>query len=372
MSKRIITPPKPQNTERKKRNFPKHTLEEALVVAQKITDEAAGKPFKRLLLADSLGIKPASSNFVYLLSSSIRYQLTEGSEKASEITLTSTGVSATQSADPQRRLAALRAAALAPEIFAKFYRNFVDHKIPTSEMLRKLLVSDYGVAPDVVNECADILLAKGRFVGIIRDIGGSPHVLLDGAPPTPADADDQDAVSEAESGEQKGNIAKNGETARDVDPPAAAKTADEPKPIFIGHGRNTQPLQKLEAILSSFRIPHKITTGEANLGRPIPQKVKDTMLQCGSAILIFTCDEKFQDEHGNVIWRPSENVVHELGAASFAYGDRIVIFKEKGLHFPTNFQSLGYIEFEVDGIDAKATDLLKELIGFGLVKITPA
>jgi predicted nucleotide-binding protein len=95
------------------------------------------------------------------------------------------------------------------------------------------------------------------------------------------------------------------------------------------------------------------------------------MLQCGSAILIFTCDEKFFDEEGNEIWRPSENVVHELGAASLLYEDRIVIFKEKGLHFPTNFQSIGYIEFEVDSIDAKTADLLKELIGFGLVKVTP-
>src|SRR5204862_482747 len=94
--------------ERKKRNFPKHMLEEALVVAQKITDEAAGKPFKRLLLADALGIKPASSNFAYLLSSSIRYQLTEGSEKASEITLTATGVNATQTEAAQRRLGTLR------------------------------------------------------------------------------------------------------------------------------------------------------------------------------------------------------------------------------------------------------------------------
>ena len=129
MSKRIVTPTRPPNAERKKRNFPKHMLEEALVVAQKITDEAAGKPFKRLLLADALGIKPASSNFAYLLSSSIRYQLTEGSEKASEITLTATGVSATQTVDAQRRLAALRTAAFAPEVFSKSYRNFVDHKI---------------------------------------------------------------------------------------------------------------------------------------------------------------------------------------------------------------------------------------------------
>ena len=175
MLKRTISSTQPQNTERKKRNFPKHTLEEALVVAQKITDEAAGKPFKRLLLADASAIKPASSNFVYLLSSSIRYHLTEGQRKGLRNHADARGVSATQTADPQQRLAALRAAALAPEIFAKFYRNFVDHKIPTPEMLRKLLTSDYVVAPDVVDECADILLANGRFVGIIRDIGGSPH-----------------------------------------------------------------------------------------------------------------------------------------------------------------------------------------------------
>jgi predicted nucleotide-binding protein len=372
MSKRIVTPTRPPNAERKKRNFPKHMLEEALVVAQKITDEAAGKPFKRLLLADALGIKPASSNFAYLLSSSIRYQLTEGSEKASEITLTASGVSATQTVDAQRRLAALRTAAFAPEVFSKFYRNFVDHKIPTSEMLKKLLVSDYGVATDVVDECANILLGNGRFVGIIRDIGGSPHVLLDGEPPTSIQPTDQATETVAEPESRNGKIAQNGKAIDEIKHETPLKTAEESKPIFIGHGKNTKPLQKLEAILSSFQIPHKVTTGEANPGRPIPQKVKETMVHCGSAILIFTCDEKFQDEDGNVIWRPSENVVHELGAASFAYGDRIVIFKEKGLHFPTNFQSIGYIEFEVDSIEAKATDLLKELIGFGLVKITPA
>ncbi len=42
-----------------------------------------------------------------------------------------------------------------------------------------------------------------------------------------------------------------------------------------------------------------------------------------------------------------------LAAVSYAYGDRIVIFKEKGITFPSNFSSIGYIEFEVDSIDSK-------------------
>ena len=98
--------------------------------------------------------------------------------------------------------------------------------------------------------------------------------------------------------------------------------------------------------------------------------MKDAIDECGSAILIFTRDEKFFDSAGAEVWRPSENVVHELGATSFTYGDRIVIFKEKGLHFPTNFQNIGYIEFESNDIAARTADLLEELIGFGLVKVT--
>ena len=157
--------------------------------------------------------------------------------------------------------------------------------------------------------------------------------------------------------------------------PAKALTSSQPttthKPIFVAHGKNKGPLQQLQALLTSFQIPHKVVIDEANLGRPISQKVRDTLQDCGSAILIFTRDEQFTDKNGAEIWRPSENVVYELGAASYLYGDRIVIFKENGIHFPTNFQNIGYIEFESNDIQARTADLLKELIGFGLVRVTP-
>jgi hypothetical protein len=358
----------------KQRNFPVHSLEEALVVAQKINDEMGGrKPFKRLLLAEALGIKPSSSNFRELLSSSYKYGLTEGTEKAPEIALTQLGARATQNSSPTDRVQALRVAAMAPEVFKRFYTDYRDRKLPSADMFPKILESEYSVAANRARECAGLLQENGRFAQLIRDIGGSPHVLID--------AEVETAVEEAAAVEREDPAAPS--TSRDGNghvpleehppllPPAAAKPA-QPKPIFIGHGKNKTPLQKLQAVLTTFRIPHKATIEEANLGRPISQKVKDTMDQCGSAILIFTRDEKFFDEAGQEIWRPSENVVHELGAASYAYGDRIMIFKEKGLHFPTNFQNVGYIEFEPENLESKTTDLLKELIGFGLVRITPA
>lgn len=100
--------------------------------------------------------------------------------------------------------------------------------------------------------------------------------------------------------------------------------------------------------------------------------MKTVMRECGSAILIFTKDERFNDADGNEVWRPSENVVYELGAASLAYDDKVVIVMEDGLAFPANFESIGHITFQPDAIEANTMDLIKELIGFKLLNVTPA
>jgi len=140
--------------------------------------------------------------------------------------------------------------------------------------------------------------------------------------------------------------------------------------IFIAHGKNKKPLEQLKKILDQFRIPYKVAVEEPNLGRPISGKVRDILKSCNCAILIFSADEEFHDKDGTPIWRPSENVIHELGATAFLYDNRIVIMKENGVAFPTNFKDIGYISFEKDQLDAKALDILKELIGFGIVKVS--
>jgi predicted nucleotide-binding protein len=94
------------------------------------------------------------------------------------------------------------------------------------------------------------------------------------------------------------------------------------------------------------------------------------MNQCGAAILIFTADEEFKTPDGEPIWRPNENVVYELGASSVLYGGRIIIFKEVGVTFPSNFKDIGHIEFEKDALDAKGMDLFRELIAFQIVEFS--
>lgn len=140
--------------------------------------------------------------------------------------------------------------------------------------------------------------------------------------------------------------------------------------IFIAHGKNKKPLEQLKKILDQFKIPYKVAVDEPNLGRPISGKVREIMHSCNCAILVFTADEEFTDKGGKAIFRPSQNVVYELGAAGYLYDNRIVIMKENEVDFPTNFRDLGYISFEKDELEAKATDILKELIGFEIVKVS--
>lgn len=138
--------------------------------------------------------------------------------------------------------------------------------------------------------------------------------------------------------------------------------------IFIAHGKNKKPLEQLKKILEQFKIPYKVAIEEPNLGRPISGKVPDIMESCNCAILVFTADEELRTKSGETIWRPSENVVYELGASGYLYDNRIVIMKEAGVSFPSNFRDIGYISFDKDQLDTKAMDILKELIGFGIVK----
>lgn len=99
-------------------------------------------------------------------------------------------------------------------------------------------------------------------------------------------------------------------------------------------------------------------------------KVAETMRQCGAAIIVFTPDEELRNLKGEPVWRPSQNMVHELGAAGMLYGNRIVIFREERVDLASNYSDIGHITFKEGELDAKGIELFRELIAFGLVKVT--
>ena len=341
---------------RTKRPFPRNTLEEALVIANAIQEKNAGKPMKRIFIADVIKRTPSSSAFKYLLSSSYHYGLTVGTEKAEYVELTNLGQSVTKPLTPQERVNTLQEAAQTPTIFKSIYEHYRDAKLPSGDFFKNVVEREFDVPREWVDECIRILVENGWFANIIKDVAGAPYVVFEKVPIAPP----EEIVTEEERA-----------------PPTEAPPSGRPKVptvrrIFIGHGKNKIPLEQLKKILDQFKIPYSVAVDEPHRGRPISQKVADIMKSCSSAIFIFTADDKLLDSEGNEILRPTDNVVYELGAATYLYGKNIVIFKEEGVTFASDFNDLGYITFEKDNIKAKATDLLKELISFGLLKITPA
>jgi hypothetical protein len=360
----------------KQTDVPRHTLNEALRVAQAISDEYAKQPTKPLDVAIALDLVPTGRAFEYLTGASVAYGLTEGGAQADQISLTELGRRVVAPLKEGDDLAAQREAFLRPRVIREFLTRYNNEAVPKDSIAGNVLKS-MGVPDGEIERVLNLILDGALALGLIKEgRGGRKYVSLD-APGRPAQDGgqlgepslDPEGTEEKRGGEEEA-FEEVGEGQRDNH--QNSKNGSRPGAIFVGHGKKRGPLEKLQKILDQFKVPNKVVVELPNLGRPIPQKVKDTMDACNSAILIFTRDEKFYDADGNELWRPSENVVFELGAASYAYEDRVVILKEKGIDFPTNFSSVGHIEFDEDLIEAKAIDILKELIGFGLVKITTA
>jgi hypothetical protein len=345
---------------RSPRPFPRHSLQESLKIAQAIHDKNNDRPMKPMFVAESIGRKPESSEFRLLLSSSLKYGLTKGSYVSDYIELTPLAIGIIKPVDELQRDLSLKDAAQKPEIFRTIYEYYRNGKFPTDEFFKNKLEVEFGVPREFVNECAQLLYENGKFVGIIRDVMGSPRVVFD-APP-----------KEIEPSEESEEPLED-TTTPTIPPPSVKGKPEEniSKKIFIAHGKNTTPLGQLKGILDEFKVPYIVAVNEANRGRPISAKVKEEMQKCSSAIFIFTADEETQDGQGMKSWRPSDNVVYELGAATYLYENRIIIMKEEGVSLASDFNDFGYITFQKDNLEAKAIPLIKELVALQFVKITP-
>lgn len=361
------------NDSKPKKNYPSHSLEKALVIIEGIVDKGGGKQMNRLLVADAIGRTPNSSEFKKLLSSSFKYGLTVGTEKAKDVTATSLGLKICKPTSDENCPQGLREACLKPELFAEFFKKYNGNKIPERTFLENILEKSYGVNSKHTSEAAKFIIENGKFCGIIQDISGSPYVNLDGPKPDIVHEEIEEKTQQELEETSVHDDQVDDSTKEDVLP-----SDSKPRQLFIAHGKNTKISSSLKKILDGFSIKYKVAVDEPNTGRPISKKVAELMNECSAGIFIFTKDELFFKENGQQndqdkkmeeIWRPSENVVYELGAATVKWEKKIIILKEEGVYFPSNFSDLGYISFSGDTIDDKAMDLIKELVGLGLVKI---
>ena len=370
-TRETVTPESPQKEQGKRGRkagaiiFPRDPLKEVLAIPEAIWKQNAGNPMPILDLASTINQSPNSSGFVRQLSSSYRYGLTEGSPATKVISLTSLGRAIIAPTADTNVSESSKAALMHSEIFRKVYSTFDDKPIPRTEILRNTLVnppeaSGFGILRSDVDEFIKIWMQNITDYGLAHDIKGTTYLRLNKL-----------GVSQLVVPEISSEQITSEEIMEPEVQPTKVEEKQIPKQIFVAHGKNTKPLEQLEKILNRFKVNYKVAVEEANSGRPVSTKVAELMKNCTSGIFIFTADEKTQDADGNEIWRPSDNVVYELGAASVLYGNKIVIFKESDVKFASDFSDLGYIPFEKDKLDAKSADLMLELINLGFMQLTP-
>jgi hypothetical protein len=344
------------------RNFPSLALQQALELPRTLQEGASGMTTDRLTLSQLLDKSPSSSGFTRLVLASRAYGLTSGGKNAGEFGLTDIGRAAV-SEDPQERSDGLRRAVMSIDPYRTFLTAYDKKKVPQAAAFKSFLTSQAHVPPAHAEEAMERIRTDAKLAGLVRTVKGSDYIDLQGTslPQGPVD-DRHEDIEDVE--DTLGDFVPGEGGVREI---GAAPPPQRPSAIFVGHGKNKKPLEQLTKILDEYKIPYKVAVDEPNRGRPISQKVAEVMDQCGAGILIFTADQEFQDSDGNAIWRPSENVVFELGAAAVKYGSRIIIFKEEAVDFPTNFRDIGHISFAKDQLDSKGMELFRELIDFGLV-----
>ncbi len=354
--------------------FPKDNFELALKVAQALENKNGGNPLPPQEVAIALGRSPGSSAFRILLSSSIKYGLTTGSYNMSRITLTTLGKDIVEPKDEESGKMAIAKSIMKPELFTKVFDYYKGKKVPDSNFFENTLFRDFAIPKKQTKTFVEIFMSNIEYLGLIKQTTTGPWFASEISVNLKIREQKSKETEEKKNDQQQVKIDGNEEETTDSNPkrndiPSSPKYK-RPSAIFLGHGQNQKPLDQLIKILDEYGIPHKEAVDEANAGKPIPTKVADTMRECGAAILIFTADEKFQDQDGKEILRPSENVVHELGAASVLYDNRIIIFKENGVSLASNFSGIGYIPFEKDKLNDKHGELFRELVNFKLINIT--
>lgn len=330
----------------------------------------------KLTLAELVDRSPAASQFRELLLASRAYGLTSGGVNADQFELTGLGDEIT-GPDEVGRAAARKKAVMNIEPFRVFLSSYAGKKVPSQAAFKEFLVQQASVPGDWAEDCIDHILADAQAAGLLRELKGSRYVDLSGAISPGEDTDE--AEVEMPEGESPEETQPDAGVREAQQPPAMADVQTpsppaKPKKVFIAHGKDRGPLDQIKKMLDQFKVPYAVAIDEPHRGRPISAKVAALMKdECSSGIFVFTADERFVREKDDgpaaEVWRPSENVVYELGAASVLYDRRIVIFKEKTVDFPSDFADLGYIEFESGQLEEQIGKLFRELVALDILEV---
>jgi predicted nucleotide-binding protein len=338
--------------------FPKHSLERALRIAEFIENENGGKPMPPTDIAIGLGVSPGSSDFRILLSSSYKYGLTLGSYKQEKIELTGLATSVMLPVDDQSRQLALRSAALTPTTFRGLFEHFKGKKLPEGAFLENTIARDFGVPKTHAAKCAQIFRENLERVNLLRKATTGLWVSSEVETPRSraVDSHDEEGVDHRTLPPGEGDV-EDAEftTVTSVPPRSGAVSPAVSNKVFVTHGRNRELVPQLKELLTFGQFEPVVSVERESVSKPVPDKVLDDMRSCGAAIIHVDAEQEVMTQAGDRMVILNQNVLIEIGAAMALYGRRFILLVKNGAKLPSNLQGLYEVRYEGEKLDGDAT-----------------
>lgn len=167
--------------------LPRRSLEQAVEVAKTLRLVYAAKSVSASELATAMKMNKTHPQFKYLLAGAISYGIVnaEGTTQNRTYSLAETGRKIVAENIPGEAKEAKAKAVLTPTVLSKFFTDYNGHPVPpTSEHFANVLEDQFGVPRDRTAEAIEMILANGKYAGILEEQGEgqAPIVRLTGVP----------------------------------------------------------------------------------------------------------------------------------------------------------------------------------------------
>lgn len=340
-------------------DIPRHSLREALTIAQAITDNFASQPTSPHQIAMALDISPTTNSWRTLTGAAVAYGLTNVGYGADKISLQELGRRATAPTEEGDDINAKAEAALKPKVFAEFFTKYNKSKFPPDNIAKNVLQHDFLVPVDWVVDVLETLKDNGTYVGFIHQTKTGLFVSTDDLKPSPVTLSSSEPEKEIKKEHEK--VESEGESQNIQQITAKQSTDLGGFKVFISHGKNMNLVDQAKDVLELYDIEYEVAVEEETTAIPVPQKVLGAMRRCQAGIMVVSADDDAAALSGTI----NNNVLIEIGAAFVLYDQKVVLLWDKQLKVPSNLQGLYRCEFEGSQLSfAAGTKLAKAVKGF--------
>lgn len=282
-------------------DVPRYPLDEALRIANAISDQYGKQPTSPLDIAVALDMKPSSGPFRYLCGTALAYGITDGGPRTPLIALTDLGrriVAPTEDGDDLR---AKRQALLQPRVVGDFLRKYNTSKLPADQIGRNVLEA-MGVPADATERTFTLIVDSAKGLGLLREIKGDLYVQLDSsnapALAIPDETTPDETTYPAGEADEAPSLEDSGATPPPTKPPSDLKTN---RRVFITHGKNTKIVEQLKELLGFGDFEPVVSAQRESVSKPVPDKVLDDMRSCGAAVIHVGVEQRLLDSSGEEI-----------------------------------------------------------------------